>query len=131
MQGRGDGGTAGSALIAHSQTASGDAASGQDTLPSKAPDGPSSRYIEIRLHSTRISAILEKAPSPEIRRAWLEGLPLTDAPNRIRLVRCQGESAERLYYSPGKLHSFHCKEAEQWWEEAAFAIERGEQLTLE
>lgn len=95
-------------------------------------DGSSGRYIETRLHPNLISAILEKAPTSEVRKAWLEGLRIKNAPNRVRLVETQAVDAQqpKAYYGASKLHKFHLKESEQWWEECAWAIERGEQLTF-
>ena len=71
-------------------------------------------------------------PSKRIRKAWQDGSCVKDAPNRVRLVASKAAAKEESVSEPNravKLHSYHCKEAEQWWEECAWAIERGEQLT--
>lgn len=99
-------------------------------MPHDDPTGPHSRYTEVRLKPTRVSATLAAAFSADVRTNWLEGTIGKGAPHRVRLLQSPAyQSEKKKSRSASQIHAFHCQESEQWWEECAWAIERGEQVT--
>lgn len=78
------------------------------------------RYIEARLHPDVISEVLERAPTPAVRAAWLEGSVVAGALNRVRIVqsraaRTHNQGSESQYQDMKVVW----KESEAWWEERA------------
>lgn len=87
------------------------------------------RYTDVRVHPTFVSRVLEMAPSPEIRRAWRYGLPVSDAPHRVRVVESRAAKDKPSRYSwligppPVQDYDVHRAESEKWWEECAWELE--------
>lgn len=87
------------------------------------------RYTETRLHPHLVSVALARAPSAEMRAAWLDGLSVDDAPHRVRLVnsRAAKNPNSRSYESHSQDFNVLRRESEQWWEERALEVEAGGQ----
>lgn len=104
---------------------------------SKAKADTKTRYTEARIHPTLLSRVLERAPSPQVRRAWLHGLPVNDAPHRVRLVKSRAANEKERDHRwcpwprPLQDYDIHRAESEQWWEECAWELEHEGKSTAE
>ena len=83
-------------------------------------DGSSLPLYEIKLHPSDLEALLDKAPSPEARAAWLKGTAV-DRRDRCRLLLVKSAAAAK-----GEWKGVSCtsseelyKEGREWWERCA------------
>lgn len=89
---------------------SGRSGSNKDTNSSSSPtNNPNVStlvpLIEIKLHHSDLQQLLERAPSPAARAAWLSGTPLPDLQER-RLLLSESRMSLTFLYDEGK----------EWWE---------------
>lgn len=92
-----------------------------------AASSPIDRYFEARLHPDAIPAVLQEAPSPAVRAAWLDGFRVAGAPNRVRVVQSRAAlTGEQPQGSEDQLQDVKVlwKESEAWWQACAVECEK-------
>lgn len=84
-------------------------------------------YAELRLHPDIFAAVIKQAPSARIGTAWVNGSSVPGGQYRVRVMESRAtvmnESDSET--SEQNLNVLR-RESEQWWEERALEIERGE-----
>lgn len=73
--------------------------------------------IELRLHVDDINALLNEAPSPEVRAAWSSGSPVQGQARRLLLVESKVQSWGRWWQAANATCGRLYEDGRQWWEE--------------
>lgn len=82
-------------------------------------------FSEARLHPDEVKRLLNKAPSPAVRAAWLEGaiIPGHFSQHRLKVIevdeRARQVDFEGLHYRPQKAPQQLFDEGQEWWAECA------------
>ena len=72
-----------------------------------------------------VADMLSRAPSPETRDAWIHGLPVKDAPHRVRVSesRASKTSDPKDRDSDPQDYEVLRQESREWWEDRALELE--------
>ncbi|PWN25406.1 hypothetical protein BDZ90DRAFT_281613 [Jaminaea rosea] len=96
--------------------------SSSSPMSSMSRDDDALPLIEIRLHRRDLESVLNTAPTSDMRTAWTEGRPLSDASRRLKLVRGKaagkGTSFRGLGFTTGAWKALY-EEGREWWEDEA------------
>lgn len=86
---------------------------------------PPCRYIEFRVHSKYVKALLDIASTPEIKTALADGQPASDAQRPLRIMSSRAETERPyLWSSPPQQFDVLRREGQEWWQECALELER-------
>lgn len=79
--------------------------------------GAESPLAEIRLHASDINALLNQAPSAEVRAAWSSASPVQGQARRLLLVESKVKSWGRWWQAANSTCGRLYEDGRQWWEE--------------